>query len=125
MPRVKLQTQIYKSYQKEILYLRKQGDKLLQEIKRKEIKMNQKKQKKLPQNPKNLLRLNNMIKKLLRMLGLIDSYRYFQIINEPLTYENQNFLYQVANDYYEDLLHRFLLKLKKIRSIDFTVTRLR
>ena len=53
-----------------------------------------------------------MIKKLLRMLAFINSYRYFQIINEPLTYNNnETFFYQVANDYYEDLLKRFVLKI--------------
>ena len=53
-----------------------------------------------------------MIKKLLRMLAFINSYRYSQIINEPLTYNNnETFFYQVANDYYEDLLKRFVLKI--------------
>ena len=46
------------------------------------------------------------------MLAFINSYRYFQIINEPLTYNNnETFFYQVANDYYEDLLKRFVLKI--------------
>ena len=71
-----------------------------------------------------------MIKKLLRMLAFIDSYQYFQIIKEPLTYNNnETFFYEVANDYYEDALQRFVLKvnvrvkqLQLDRSVDFSIS---
>ena len=116
---------IYKSYEQEILYLRRHGNKLLQKIKKKEIKMNQRKQQNRQPNEKDINSLNQMIKKLLRMLAFIDSYRYFQIIKEPLTYNNnETFFYQVANDYYEDLLQRFVLRIKQLqldRSIDFSI----
>ena len=74
--------------------------------------MNQRKQQNLQPNQKDLYMLNQMIKKLLRMLSMIDSYRYFQIIKEPLTYQNQTFFYEIANNYYEDILQRFVLKVK-------------
>ena len=83
--------QIYKSYEREILYLQRHGNKLLKKIKQQEIKMNRKKQQNLQPNKKDLYTLNEKIKQLLRMLAFIDSYRYFQIINEPLSYGNEAF----------------------------------
>ena len=107
-----LQNQIYKSYDREILYLKRHGNKLLQKIKQKETTMNQRKQQNLQPNRRDLFTLNRMIKKLLRMSAMIKSYQYFQIINEPLSYENETFFYQVVNNYYEDILQRFVLKVK-------------
>ena len=130
MSEVKMQKKIYESYEREILYLRRHGNKLLQKIKQKEIKMNRRKQQNLQPNQKDLNTLNQMIKKLLRMLAFIDSYQYFQIIKEPLTYNNnETFFYEVANDYYEDALQRFVLKvnvrvkqLQLDRSVDFSIS---
>ena len=126
MSKVKLQ--LYESYEKEILYLQKQGKKLLQEIKRHETKMNQRKQQNLQPNLISLNKLNQMIKKLLRMLAFIDTYGYFQLINEPLSFTNQTFFYCVANQYYEDILQSFLLRVKgrvnqlqQNRFVDFVV----
>ena len=45
---------IYRNYEKEILYLRRHGDKLLQKIKQKEIKMNRRKQQNLQPTQKAL-----------------------------------------------------------------------
>ena len=119
---------IYKSYEREILYLKRHGDKLLQKIKQKETTMNQRKQQNLQPNRRDLFTLNRMIKKLLRMSAMIKSYRYFQIINELLSYGNEAFFYEVANNYYEDTLQRFVLKVKVKarqsqidRSVDFTI----
>ena len=123
-----LQNQIYKSYDREILYLKRHGNKLLQKIKQKETTMNQRKQQNLQPNRRDLFTLNRMIKKLLRMSAMIKSYQYFQIINEPLSYENETFFYQVVNNYYEDILQRFVLKVKVKarqsqidRSVDFKI----
>ena len=128
MSRVMQQNQIYKSYEREILYLQRRGSKLLQKIKQQEMKMNRRKQQNLQPNQKDLYTLNQMIKKLLRMIAFIDTYRYFQIINEPLSYQNQTFFYEVANNYYEDTLQRFVLKVKArvnqlqiYRFVDFTI----
>ena len=128
MSKVKLQNQIYKSYEREILYLQRHGNKLLQKIKQQEIKMNRRRQQNLQPNQKDLNTLNGMIKKFLRMLAFIDSYRYFQIIKEPLSYNNETFFYEVANNYYEDILQRFVFNVKVRvnqlqldRSVDFSL----
>ena len=90
--------------------------------------MNQRKQQNLQPNRRDLFTLNRMIKKLLRMSAMIKSYQYFQIINEPLSYENEAFFYEVVNNYYEDILQRFVLKVKEKarqsqidRSVDFKI----
>ena len=125
MSEVKMQKKIYESYEREILYLRRHGNKLLQKIKQKEIKMNRRKQQNLQPTQKDLKTLNEMVKKLLRMLAFINTYRYFQIIKEPLTYNNnETFFYQIANNYHKDTLQRFVVRVKQLqldRSVDFRI----
>ena len=119
--------ELYQSYAQEILYLRKEGSKLLQKIKLQEIKMNERKQ----QGFKPLLRqvnlLHRMMKKLIKISAFIDTYKYFQIIKEPLTYYNEKFFYEVASNNYENSLKEIVLKLKRINQsrikdpVDFTI----
>ena len=112
MSRVKQRNHIYKGYEREILSLQTQGDALLQKIKQQETKMNRAKQQNLQPNQNDLYTLDQMIKMLLRMLALIDSYRYFQARNEPMTDKNRSWFYDIANNYYLNTLKRFVLKLK-------------
>ena len=112
MSQVKQRNHIYKSYEREILSLETQGDALLQKIKQQETKMNRAKQQNLQPNQNDLYTLDQMIKMLLRMLALIDSYRYFQARNEPMTDKNRPWFYNIANNYYLNTLQRFVLKLK-------------
>ena len=106
--------ELYESYNREILYLRKEGSKLLRKIKLQEIKMNQRRQ----QHFKPLLRqvnlLHRMMKKLIKIAAFIDTYKYFQKKNEPLTYDNQTFFYEMANNYYKNALEQIVLKMKLI-----------
>ena len=106
-----MESVIYRKYERQIVYLRKRGDELLQRIKKKEIKMNQRKQQNLQPTLRSLKTLNKMIEKLLRMSAFINSSLYFQIvIKEPLTINNnQTLFYQMTNDYYQHILRRFVL----------------
>ena len=112
MSQVKQRNWIYKDYEREILSLQTQGDALLQKIKQQETKMNRAKQQNLQPNQNHLYTLDQMIKMLLQMLALIDSYRYFQARNEPMTDKNRYWFYDIANNYYLNTLKRFVLKLK-------------
>ena len=118
----------FTSYAHEIWYLRKEGSKLLQKIKLQEIKMNQRKQQKLKPLLRQVNLLNRMIKKLIKISAFIDSYKYFRIIKEPLTSYNESFFYEVANNYYEDMLKDIVSKIKRINqlriddSVDFTIS---
>ena len=112
MSQVKQRNWIYKDYEREILSLQTQGDALLQKIKQQETKMNRAKQQTLQPKQNDLYTLDQMIKMLLRMLALIDSYRYFQARNEPMTDKNRSWFYDIANNYYLNTLKRFVLKLK-------------
>ena len=119
--------ELYKSYQREILYLRKEGSKLLQKIKLQEIKMNQRRQKRLKPLLRQVNLLHRMMKKLIKISAFIDTYKYFQMVKKPLSDDNETFFYQMASDHYEQALKQIVLKLKKINrlrmddSVHFTV----
>ena len=119
--------ELYKSYQREILYLRKEGSKLLQKIKLQEIKMNQRRQKRLKPLLRQVNLLHRMMKKLIKISAFIDTYKYFQMVKKPLSDDNETFFYQMASDHYEEALKQIVLKLKKINqlrmddSVHFTV----
>ena len=109
--------ELYQSYAHEILYLRKEGSKLLRKIKLQEIKMNQRRQMQLKPLLRQVNLLHRMMKKLIKISAFIDSYKYFQKIREPLTYDNTDFFYQLANFYYENGLREIVLKLKRINQL--------
>ena len=119
--------ELYQSYADEILYLRREGSKLLRKIKLREIKMNRRRQMQFEPCITQLKSLDQMAKKLIKISAFIDTYKYFQLIKIPLTYDNIEFFYQLANFYYEDALDRIILKLKRINQlrgnndIDFSI----
>ena len=118
--------ELCKSYAQEIFYLRKEGSKLLQKIKLQEIKMNQRKQQKLKPLLRQVNVLHRMMKKLIKISAFIDTYKYFQQINEPLTSYNETFFYEIANNYYENSLREIVLKMKRLNhsryyGVDFTI----
>ena len=112
MSQVKQQNWIYNNYEQEIVFFQKKGNALLQKINQHETILNQRKQQKLQPNQNDLNMLHQMVKTLLAMLTLINSYRYFQSINQPLTDKNEFWFYQIYNNYYLDTMKRFNEKLK-------------
>ena len=121
---------IYKSYQTEINFLRREGNKLLQEINRHETKMNKKKQQQLQPNEQDLYQLNEMVKKMLRIMAFIEGYRHFQLLKMTMTNDNILWFYSKPNNYYENLLQRFKLRIRQLQyrkimeneeSVDFTI----
>ena len=111
--------QHHKNYEAQINYIRTHGDVLLQRIKMLEIKMNQRKQQNQEASQQDINLLNAMIKKLLRMLARINTYQYFQITNEPFVCVNQTYFNQICNNYFEDLIRRFItqLRIKRIQRL--------
>ena len=114
----------HESYSQEICHLKKHGTLLLQKIKLQEIKMNQRKQQKLKPHLRQLKYLNAMIRKLVKISAFIETYKYFQIIKQPLA-NNECFFHQIASNYYENMLKDIVLKIKRRnrinRSVDFTI----
>ena len=119
--------ELYQSYAREILYLRKEGSKLLRKIKLQEIKMNKRKQDRLKPLLRQMNLLHRMMKKLIKISAFISTYKYFQFIKEPLTYYNEKLFYEIASNYYENSLKEIVLKLKRINQsrmqdpVDFTI----
>ena len=109
---IKQRNHIYKSYEREILSLKTQGGVLLQQIQQQESKLHQPKQQNLQVNQNDIHTLEQMIKKFLRMLALIDSYRYFQAKNEPITDKNCHWFYYVTNECFSNRLQHFVQKLR-------------
>ena len=118
---------LHESYSREIFYLKKQGSKLLRKIKRQEIKMNLRRQQKLKPHLRQVNLLTQMVKKLIKISAFIETYKYFQILKQPLV-NHQSFFHEVASNYYEDMLKDIVLKIKRInqsardRSVDFTIS---
>ena len=121
---------VYKSYQTEINFLRREGNKLLEEIKQHETNMNQKKQQQLKPNEQDLYHLNEMIKKMLKIMAFIEGYRHFQLMKMTMTNDNILWFYSKTNNYYEILLQRFMLRIRQLQyrkimeneeSVDFTI----
>ena len=107
------------NYRVKIHHLRTHGDVLLQRIKMLEIKMNRIKQQNQQPNQQNINSLNAMVRKLLRMLAEINTYKYFQITNEPFSCVNQNYFNQICNNKFNDLIQNFItqLRLKRLRRL--------
>ena len=103
---------IYNIYQKEIVYFIKKGETLLQNIEQYETMLNEKRQKKLQISENDINKLIEMSKNVLRTITLIDCYRYLQLINEPFTNENQNWIYNLINNYYLFLFNCFISRLE-------------
>ena len=87
---------------------------------------NQRKQQKLKPLLRQVNVLHRMMKKLIKISAFIDTYKYFQQINEPLTSYNETFFYEIANNYYENSLREIVLKMKRLNhsryyGVDFTI----
>ena len=115
---------LHESYSQEICHLRKHGTSLLQKIKLQEIKINQRKQQKLKPHLRQIKYLNAMIRKLVKISAFIETYKYFQIIQQPLI-NHQHFFHQLASNHYENMLKDIVLKIKHRnrinQSVDFTI----
>ena len=98
-----------KSYEQEI---KTQAGVLLQQIQQQESKLNRAKQQKLQVNQYDIVTFEQMIRKFLRMLALIDSYRYFQAKNEPITDQNCHWFYCVTDGCFSNRLQHFLQELQ-------------
>ena len=116
---------LHESYSREIFYLKIQGSKLLRKIKHHETKMNQRRQQNLKPHLRQVNLLTRMVRKLIKISAFIDTYKYFQILKQPLV-NHQSFFHEVASNYYEDMLKDIVLKIKrknqKNRSVDFTIS---
>ena len=118
---------LHESYSREIFYLKIQGSKLLRKIKLQETKMNQRRQQKLKPHLRQVNLLTRMVKKLIKISAFIETYKYFQILKQPLV-NHQTFFHEVASSYYEDMLKDIVSKLKRInqsardRSVYFTIS---
>ena len=109
---IEQQHPIYESYEQEILFIKTQAGVLLQQIQQQESKLHQAKQQNLQVNQNDIDTLEQIIRKFLRMLALIDSYRFFQAKNEPITDQNCHWFYCVTDGCFSNRLQHFLQELQ-------------
>ena len=114
---------IYESYKKEIRRIRNKGNVLMKQIQQHETMMNHRKILHLPATFEDCWTLHLMVTKILQMLAIIDSYKYFQLENLPLVDELMDLFYQMTDNNYKIYLQSFMLKLRKLQSVDFYIQR--
>ena len=56
-------------------------------------------------------------------IAIIETYRYFQMLQILLTDRNMRLFYAKRDEHFENLLMVFLLKIKNEQRIDFTINR--
>ena len=104
---------LHRSYSREIVHLRLKGSRLLRKIKFFEIKMNKRRQQKLEPTSDSIEFMSAMIRKLVKISAFIETYRYFQLIKQPLV-NHQNLFHQTANNYYDAMLKNIILKINRL-----------
>ena len=108
----------YNSYNQRIQFLRTCGDQLLQRIQMLEIGMNRRKQQNQQPHKDEITMLELSVKKLLYFLAEINTCQYF--LAYPFFNCTKYYYKQMCTRYYQDLMQKFILKLKA-RNINFTI----
>ena len=115
---------IWQLYQNEINFFEREADKLLVEIIIHETKMEKRKQQQqLQPTEEDINQLHKMIISMLKAIAIIETYRYFQMLQILLTDRNMRLFYFKRDEHFENLLIVFLLKIKNEQGIDFTISR--
>ena len=114
---------IWQLYQNEINFFERKADELLVETIIHETKMDKRKQQQLQPTEEDIDHLLKMIVSTLKAIAIIETYRYFQMLQILLTDRNMCLFYAKRNEHFENLLIVFLLKIKNEEGIDFTINR--
>lgn len=97
-------------YQNEILFLKKETEVLIMKIRIQEDYMNYK-EANATLSPRDVDHIIELILKYFHILALIDTYRFFEIKNQPLTDENTSSFVNIVNSYYFQRLTKFIKEL--------------
>ena len=112
---------IWQLYQNEINFFERKADELLVETIIHETKMDKRKQQQLQPTEEDIDQLLKMIVSMLKAIAIIETYRYFQMLQILLTDQNTHLFYAKRDQHFENLLIVFLLKIKNEEKIDFTI----
>ena len=111
--KMEMKMSLWQYYEKEIMFFEKKTDELFTETILKEIKMAQRKKKRLRSSKNDKKQLKNLIASSLKAIAIVETYRYFQILQIVPTEENIQFFYRKREQTFQDLLIIFLSKIKR------------
>ena len=110
---IEMEMSLWQYYEKEIMFFEKKTDELFTETILKEIKMAKRRKKKLRSSKNDKKQLKNLITSLLKAIAIVETYRYFQILQIVPTEENIQFFYRKREQTFQDLLIIFLSKIER------------
>ena len=117
-----MEMSIWEYYQSEIMFFEKKTDKLLVETIMHETKIDKRKQQQqLQPTEEDIDQLYKMIISTLKAIAIVETYRYFQILQILPTNQNILLFYAKREQTFENLLIIFLSKVKKTQEIDFSI----
>ena len=114
---------IWQIYQNQINFFERKADELLVKTIIHETKMDKRKQQQLQVTEEDIDQLHKMIISTLKAIAIIETYRYFQMLQILLNDQNIYLFYAKREQHFENLLIVFLLKIKTEQEIDFTISR--
>ena len=112
---------IWQLCENEINFFEKKADEILVETMIHETKMERRKQQQLEPTKEDIDELVRLITKMLKTIAIIETYRYFQML-QILPTQNIPLFYSKKDEHFENLLMVFVLKIKNEQEIDFTVS---
>ena len=104
---------LFQYYENEIMFFEKKTDELMLEVILQEIQMAKRRKKRLRSTKKDIEHLKNMIASTLKAIAIVETYRFFQILEIVPTDENIQMFYTMREQCFEELLILFLSKIKK------------
>ena len=104
---------LFEYYENEIMFFNKKTDELLVETIMQEIKMRKRRKKGLRSTKKDIKQLKNIILTTLRAIAIVETYRFFQILQILPTDENIQWFFVKREECFKELLTIFLSKIKK------------
>ena len=108
-----IEMSLFEFYQNEIMFFERKTDELFIETMLQEIEINKRRTKKLKSAKDDIKRLKNLIASSLKAVAIIETYRYFQILEILPTDQNIQWFYAKREQTFDELLTIFLSKIKR------------
>ena len=104
---------LWEFYQNEIMFFERKTDELFVETMLQEIEIEKRKKKKLKPFKEDIMTLKNLIASSLKAVAIVETYRYFQVLQILPTDQNIQLFYAKREQTFDELLIIFLSKIKK------------
>ena len=109
----KMEMSLWEFYEKEIMFFERKTDELFVETMLQEIEIDKRRKKKLKPAKEDIKRLKNLIASSLKAVAIVETYRYFQVLEILPTDQNIQWFYVKREQTFDELLTIFLSKIKR------------